>query len=176
MTTREPVPRMQLEESHSGVPPEATTTEVNLEPRSRRHGRLLETAPTTKVTCWPGPYRCRAERRASSTAPLPQVCRQPLGASGRPRPRPRAQVRGLPGRGLQVPALGLRACAGIVCVAYVASVGPRWSLARGLAAAERLVHRPDGETEHRNAGRENDCPATPVGSRGDQCLAHKSII
>src|SRR4029077_13235584 len=66
----------QLEESHSGVPAEATTTEVNLEPRSRRHGRLLaEAAPTTKVTCSPGPYRCRAVRRVSSTAPLAQVCR-----------------------------------------------------------------------------------------------------
>src|SRR6516162_636600 len=77
MTTREPVPRRQLDESQSGVPPEATTTEVNLEPRSTRHGRLLvETAPTTKVTCSPGPYRCRAERRVSTA----QACRPRLGA------------------------------------------------------------------------------------------------
>src|SRR5262249_29006418 len=59
----------------------ATTTEVNLEPRSTRHGRLLvETAPTTKVTCSPGLYRCRAERMVSSTAPWAQVCRPGVAA------------------------------------------------------------------------------------------------
>ena len=80
MTTREPVPRRQLDESHSGVPPEATTTEVNLEPRSMRQGGfLVVTTPTTKVTCSPGRYRCRAERRVSSTVPPAQACRPGLG-------------------------------------------------------------------------------------------------
>src|SRR5215467_9072139 len=83
MTAWEPVPRRQLDESHSGVSPEATTTEVNLEPRSTRHGRLLvATAPTTKVTCSPCPYRCRAERMVSSTAPPAQVRRPGLEAGG----------------------------------------------------------------------------------------------
>src|SRR6516162_2812467 len=77
MTTREPGPRGQLEESQSGVLPEATTTEVNLEPRSMRHGRcLVVAAPTTKVTCSPGPYRCWAERRVSCTAAPAQVRRR----------------------------------------------------------------------------------------------------
>src|SRR5215471_10823724 len=99
MTTREPVPRRQLDESHSGVSPEATTTEVNLEPRSTRHGRrLVETAPTTKVTRSPRRYRCRAERMVSSTAPLAQVCRPGMEAGegladGRARGRePRSAV------------------------------------------------------------------------------------
>src|SRR6516162_3435705 len=99
MTTWEPVPRRQLDESHSGVSPEPTTTEVNLEPRSTRHGRLLvETAPTTKVTRSPSPYRCRAERMVSRTAPPAQVRRPGLEADegladGRARGRvPRSAV------------------------------------------------------------------------------------
>ena len=49
-------------------------------------------------------------------------------------------------------------------------------MARGLAAAERLIYRPDGQAEHCHGGRQNDYPAAPVGGTGDQFLAHKSII
>src|SRR5215831_21116101 len=96
MTGRRPLPRRQLDESHSGVPLKATTTEVNLEPRSKRHGRLLvETAPITKMTCSPDPYRCWAERKVSRTAKA-QVCRPGLGEGEAPAPGGPADGRALP--------------------------------------------------------------------------------
>ena len=95
VTTQMPLPRRQLEESHSGVPLEATTTEVNLEPRSRRHGRFfVETAPTTKVTCSPGPYRCRSERMVNNTDLLAQVCRPGWGGMAAPRGATVGRARG----------------------------------------------------------------------------------
>ena len=73
MTTREPVPRGQLAESHSGVPPDATTTDMNLLPRLTRHRRLpVETASTTKVGTLPAVNRYRDVRRVSTTPPWAQ--------------------------------------------------------------------------------------------------------
>ena len=70
-----------------------------------RQGRLLVvTTPTTKVTCSPGRYRCRAERRVSTQSPRRRpaarawgkVCRcsAPWGDSGWPRRgrEPRSQL------------------------------------------------------------------------------------
>ena len=81
MISRERVPRTQLDESHIGVPPESTTTDTNLLPRLKPHGRLaVETASTTKLARLPCPYRYWAERRVSTMAPRPQACGPDPGA------------------------------------------------------------------------------------------------
>jgi len=55
---RDRVPRAQLDESQIGVPLASTTIETNRVPKLTWHGWfLVETAPITKVTGMPDPYR-----------------------------------------------------------------------------------------------------------------------
>ena len=80
--TRERVPRGQLDESQIGVPPESITIETNREARLTWHGRfLVETAPITKVTGVPDPYRVWEECRVSTMPALAQACCPPPGTS-----------------------------------------------------------------------------------------------
>src|SRR5215469_18105744 len=73
--TRERVPCPQLDESQIGVPLESTTIETNRGPRLTWHGWLLaETAPISKSTRMPDPYRDWEEWRVSTTDPLAQAC------------------------------------------------------------------------------------------------------